>query len=74
MRLVGLSWDDDKEVCVVKDAAVAAASTLLPEIVAATVFVVAVIVVGFFCKMLSGRPFIQDVRGLEAAADVDVFF
>ena len=73
MPFVGLSWDDDREVCVVKDAAVAAASALLPDIVAATVFVVVVIVVGF-CTMFSGRPFIQDVRGLETAVDVDAFF
>jgi hypothetical protein len=74
MRFVGLSWDDDREVCVVKDAAVVA-SALLPESVAATVFVVVVadIVVGF-CPMLSGRPFIQEVRGLETPTEVDVFF
>jgi hypothetical protein len=54
---------------VVEDAT--AASTLLPDTVAATGFVVVVNVVGF-CTMLSGRPFIQDVRGLETA--VDVFF
>lgn len=69
MRFVGLSWDDDREVCVVKDVAVVVASALLPESVAATVFVA----VGF-CPMLSGRPFIQDVRGLETPTDVDVFF
>ena len=73
MRFVGLSWDDDREVCVVKDVAVAA-SPLLPEIVAATVFVVVVVIVTGFCPMLSGRPFIQDVRGLETPTDVDVFF
>jgi hypothetical protein len=70
MRFVGLSWDDDRENCVVEDAVVTAASALLPEIVLATVFV---IVVGF-CTMLSGRPFIQDVRGLETAFGADVFF
>ena len=70
MRFDGLSCDDDREVCVVKDTAVTAASALLPEIMAATDFV---IVVGF-CPMLSGRPFIQDVRGLETPTDVDEFF
>lgn len=69
MRFVGLSWEDDREVCVAEETA---ASALLPEIVAATVFVI-VIVVGF-CTMLSGRPFIQDVRGLATAVEVDVFF
>ena len=72
MRFDGLSWDDDREVCVIKDAAVTAASPLLPELVAATVFVVVIVVE--FCTMLSGRPFIQDVRGLETPAEVDAFF
>jgi len=74
MRFVGLSWDDDREICVVKDVAVVAASALLPESVAATVFVVVVDIVVGFCPVLSGRPFIQDVRGLETPADVEVFF
>ena len=73
MRFVGLSWDDDREVCVVEDAATAA-SALLPEIVAATIFVVVVVIVVGFCTILSGRPFIQDVRGLGTTVDVDVFF
>jgi len=75
-RFVGLSRDDGRDVWVVKDAVVTAASALLPETVAATVFVVVVvdIVVGF-CPMVSGRPFIQDVRGLETPTEVvDVFF
>ena len=74
MRFVGLSWDDDKEVCVVKDTAVTTASALLPDNMAATVFAVVVVVVIGFCPMLSGRPFIQDVRGLETPTNVDVFF
>ena len=69
MPFDGLSWDD-KETCVVEDTAVAA-SVLLTGVIAATVFVVVVIVVGF-C-MFSGRPFIQDVRGLESTG-VDAFF
>ena len=68
----GISWDDDREVCVVEDAVVAAASTLLTE--AATVFVVVIVIVVGVCTMFSGRPFIQDVRGLETPVDVDVFF
>ena len=74
MRFVGLSWDDDREVCVVKDVAAVAASALLPESVAATFFAAVVDIVVGFCPMLSGRPFIQDVRGLETPIDVDVFF
>ena len=62
---VGLPWD---EACVAKDEAVGVASVLLTGVVAAT----AVIVVGF-C-IFSGRPFIQEVRGLENAVVVDVFF
>ena len=54
----------------VEDAA-AAASALLTGVVGATVFVV-VVVVGF-C-MFSGRPFIQDVRGLGTAVAIDVLF
>ena len=75
MRFVGLSWDDDRDICVIEDAVVIAVSALLPEIVSATVFVVvAVVIVVGFCTMLSGRPFIQDVRGLETAFGADVFF
>ena len=52
----------------VKDVAVIAASALLPEIVAATAFIVDVVIVVDFRPMLSGRPFIQDVRGLQTPA------
>ena len=51
----------------------AAASALLTGIVVATVFVVIVVIVVGFC-MFSGRPFIQDVRGLESEVVVDVVF
>jgi hypothetical protein len=69
MIFVGLSWDD-KEAWVVMDAV----GSLLAEVAGTTAFVVVVIgiVVGF-C-MFPGRPFIQDVRGLESAVAVDVFF